>query len=403
MQSEQIDPKWQNPSIIRLVDEGYEVEIVHNHLLIHSVPYLDRDRGIRKGVLVCPLVGGGDNAVPPDHVMSFQGELPYISTGEPFHNLINNSQSVTLFDQFIVNHRLSNKPAGLMRFENYYDKVVHYCTQLVSHARVIDPNADARTGITHPQRDVNSVFLYPESASSRVGIEAVSQRLSGRKVGIIGLGGTGSYILDMVAKTHVEEIHLFDGDIFSDHNSFRSPGAASLDELRLKQLKVDYFDCVYSKMRKGIIPHGYDLNDENLDELSVLDFVFIAIDDGPSRKLITAYLQSVEKPFIDVGIGLALCENGDGLPPSLRGTARVTLATHLKDDHLERHVPYAADNEDLYKSNIQVADINALNAMMAVIRWKQYEGYYSDDSQAHHLNYTIAHSSLTRCEELESI
>jgi hypothetical protein len=34
------------------------------------------------------------------------------------------------------------------------------------------------------------------------------------KIAIIGLGGTGSYVLDLAAKTPVKEIHLFDGDKF---------------------------------------------------------------------------------------------------------------------------------------------------------------------------------------------
>jgi tRNA A37 threonylcarbamoyladenosine dehydratase len=45
------------------------------------------------------------------------------------------------------------------------------------------------------------------------------------------MGGTGSYILDLVAKTAVMEIHLFDGDDFNQHNAFRAPGAASLEDL----------------------------------------------------------------------------------------------------------------------------------------------------------------------------
>ena len=54
----------------------------------------------------------------------------------------------------------------------------------------------------------------------------------------MGLGGTGSYVLDLVAKTPVWEIHLFDGDAFLQHNAFRSPGAPSLDELEAQPPKA---------------------------------------------------------------------------------------------------------------------------------------------------------------------
>ena len=33
--------------------------------------------------------------------------------------------------------------------------------------------------------------------------------------------------------------------------------------------------------------------------------------------------------------------------------------------------------EDDYSSNIQVADLNALNAILAIIRWKRYLGFYA--------------------------
>ena len=51
-----------------------------------------------------------------------------------------------------------------------------------------------------------------------------------KKVVIVGLGGTGGYLLDLLAKTPIEEIHLYDDDIFGTHNAFRAPGAASLDD-----------------------------------------------------------------------------------------------------------------------------------------------------------------------------
>lgn len=67
---------------------------------------------------------------------------------------------------------------------------------------------------------------------------------------IIGLGGTGGYVLDQVAKTPVREIHLFDGDTFDMHNAFRAPGAAT--ESDFGKPKVEYFKAMYSNMHKSI-------------------------------------------------------------------------------------------------------------------------------------------------------
>ena len=71
------------------------------------------------------------------------------------------------------------------------------------------------------------MFLYEDTASSRADIVTINSKLKSLRIGIVGLGGTGSYVLDFVAKTPVKEIHLFDGDTFDQHNAFRAPGAAS--------------------------------------------------------------------------------------------------------------------------------------------------------------------------------
>jgi hypothetical protein len=47
-----------------------------------------------------------------------------------------------------------------------------------------------------------------------------------------------------------------------------------------------------------------------------------------------------------------------------------------------------ARRENIYSSNIQVADLNALNAVMAIIKWKKLKGFYRDLEQENHSTYT---------------
>ena len=97
----------------------------------------------------------------------------------------------------------------------------------------------------------SSVFHYPDMATTRAGIGAATIKPLVDRVAIIGLGGTGSYILDLLAKTPVLEIHLFDGDEFELHNSFRAPGAPAKEDFTNPK-KVDWFGATYDRMRKGI-------------------------------------------------------------------------------------------------------------------------------------------------------
>lgn len=45
--------------------------------------------------------------------------------------------------------------------------------------------------------------------------------------------------------------------------------------------------------------------------------------------------------------------------------------------------------EDVYRTNIQIAELNALNAAIAVIRFKQLRGFYVDDVQGNNFLFDI--------------
>jgi hypothetical protein len=84
-----------------------------------------------------------------------------------------------------------------------------YAAILAGPAAVLKPEASPRI-FAAPEDDDNSVFNYTETASDRAGIGALSELLAEERVAIIGCGGTGSYIFDLIAKTRVCEIRLID-------------------------------------------------------------------------------------------------------------------------------------------------------------------------------------------------
>lgn len=384
--------------IKRLLDEGYEVEVRNGYLLVHAVPYVNAQRVILTGTIVTDLNENVGELLPPkDHQIWFTGEYPCRNTGVPIEAIRNTSESRALWDGFTVHHRFSNKPHGVSNYTDYYSKVKSYSDIITNEAKAIDPSADPRTFKVIPPIEEDSVFKYHDSASSRADILAISAKLAMNRIAIVGLGGTGSYVLDFVAKSPVKEIHLFDGDLFLQHNAFRSPGAASKEILAKKIPKVNYYTMLYEAMRYGIVPHDEYLTDENMDKLSGIDFVFLCVDKGPVRKLISEFLQSQQIPFVDVGMDLQLGPESK----NLIGTCRITMSTPAKSDHFPRYVPMTDESaDDLYRKNIQVADMNALNAALAVIKWKRYCGFYQDLFKVHHTTYSINAQSLTRNEML---
>ena len=119
----------------------------------------------------------------------------------------------------------------------------------------------------------------------------------------------------------MSEIHLYDGDTFSNHNAFRSPGAASLRELKARPLKVAYFRDMYSKMHRGVIAHEDYLDEASVQELRAMSFIFLCLDRGGDKQLIVERLEKWGLPLIDVGMGVDLA--GD----TLRGMARPRSST----------------------------------------------------------------------------
>lgn len=135
--------------------------------------------------------------------------------------------------------------------------------------------------------------------------------------------------------------------------------------------------------RSGIIPHAVNVTEDNIDLLKDLSFVFICIDSNSARGMIISKLKQFEIAFIDVGLGVNVADE------NLVGTLRVTVGTPSKYDHIPNRIGTedAADND--YASNIQIADLNALNALMAVLKWKKLSGFYQDLKEEHHSTYTI--------------
>jgi hypothetical protein len=373
--------------LTRLVEEQYDIEIRNNNLLVHHVPFVTAGGTVEHGILVSELTTNGEATVQPgSHTIWLVGSIPYTHQGQVV-SIVNDTSQHDFGDGLVAHCCMSGKPNG-QHPPDYYVKVSNYVRVLSDYARAIDPSATHTDFPPRASSPDESVFRYHDAATSRAGLSAVTGKLRLDKVAIIGLGGTGAYILDLVAKTPVEEIHLYDDDPLLAHNAFRSPGAASLDELRTNPLKVDYLFTRYDPMRRNIVPHPVRVTAENLEELREMSFVFLAVDSGPVKRTIIEHLHSWNIPFIDCGMGVQRNEN------SLRGMLRVTTGVPGSYEHLERRISFKDEAEDEYDWNIQTADLNMMNAAMAVIRWKKLFGYYVDTKGELNSTYTVARNQM---------
>lgn len=372
----------------KLRSDGFDIEVRLGYLLVKDVPYVNSNKVVTRGVLISRLELANDATVPPqDHVAYWNGEHPCHSDGRQISAIYNPSPPQDLGEGIRADHTFSAKAS----YRNYHHKITAYIARITGEARVLDPSVRAETFPLCLPDDPESMFKYEDTASSRVHLGAFNQKMANQRIGIIGLGGTGSYVLDLVAKTLVKEIHLFDGDIFLQHNAFRAPGAASGQAIARKQKKVSYWAEIYAAMRNGIVTHDHYLDESTLDSLQGVDFFFLCMDSGEAKTHVIGRLESMGLNFIDVGLGVTPYGGSLGgllrvstSTPENRQTARTFIST--KDE---------TDEVNEYSTNIQVVELNALNAAFAVIRWKKLLGFYYDGASEHNSSYSISQNETT--------
>lgn len=375
-----------SPDLARLVQDGFAVRIVHGFLVIGDIPFVDNNAQVQWGSLLCPLdLSGTTTAAPSTHVMCFVGGIPRDKNGHAIDGLVNDGvEKWAATPELTASCGFSQKPpAG--SYCDYYEKVTYYAAMIVGPAQANDPDASPYTCKPVQTDEDDGVFRYVDTFSSRAGLTDLNERLTLDKLVIVGLGGTGAHVLDALAKTPVRTIHLYDGDVFRTHNAFRAPGAATLEDLAAGKKKVDHYTEGYSVMRRGIIPHPVNVAAENVHELLDANFVFLAMDSGPDKKTIVDTLTANGIPFIDTGIGLSREPNG------INGHLRVTTSTPGQSVHLERDglISYFAGVDAEYDTNLQVDELNAIAANLAVIRYKKFLGFYADTEGEHHTVYVV--------------
>jgi Domain of unknown function (DUF6791)/ThiF family len=364
------------------------VDVRDGHVIVTNVPYVDGRARVLRGMLVIPLTTSGERTgPPPDHTAWWSGSAPCHADGSPIARIQAGSGQQELAPGLSVHWRFSSKPLPEGRYPDYYEQFLAYVRIIAHEAQALDQSATAATFAPVETSEEESVFRYLDTASSRAGIRMANAKLELGRVAIVGVGGTGSYVLDLVAKTPVGEIHLFDDDVLLNHNAFRSPGAVSLDELRRRPAKVEYFAVVYDRLHRRVIPHEERLGEYNADALAGMDFVFLCVDGGRAKRALIEWMEAAGIAFVDVGMGL------DERDASIGGIIRVTTSTPEKRAHVweQRRIAFHDPDDDgnEYARNIQVADLNALNACLAVIRWKKLFGFYRDLEGEHYSLYTV--------------
>ncbi len=241
------------------------------------------------------------------------------------------------------------------------------------------------------REQIEKIFRFEIEGEDARDMQDWRSRARGQNIGIVGLGGVGLWILDLMSKTDVRKIRIWDGDEIEGRNLVRAPGWASQEAIG--ENKAEYFGKRYERMRTGISIRGeYWRSDEPADTFDGLDFVFLAVDKTETRTALCEKLEEEKVPFIDVGMGI---ERLDG---QVRGSCQVFFSG---DDpgRWRKGIPTAegAGDEDYHA--LQLADLGALNAALAVGMWRRHIGQYEEETKDWLVRYRIENNDLLKKTE----
>ena len=363
-----------NQDIKQLLEVGYAVTEDAGFLVVRDIPYLDGRGELKQGAIVTTLEDiDGKRVKQRDHQIFFAGSHPHQLDGTPIIGLAGGDTTLSLpgSPDVVVQRSFSNKP-DRGHYLDFFEKIENYVA-------IISGPANVKYGATpYTFRQVEevastSVFKFRDTLTSRAEIGELSARCAEDIVAVIGLGGTGSYVLDFLVKTSVKEVRGFDADDFHVHNAYRSPGQLQSCELGTKKAAV--YQGRYDNFRNGLSLRSRHVDASSVEDLDQVTFAFVCVDKGSARREIFEVLMANRIPFIDVGMGLNRTRG------PINGMLRATYysvedAERLRDLRLAE---LADHPDDEYRVQIQIAELNALNAALAVVKFKQVRGFYFDE------------------------
>ena len=363
----------------RLAAHGFTVTVENDVTTVEPIAYRSKNGGASAGRLVVPCaLGPEESGRPSSHQAWWDGEPPCKVGGQLTRVYLNDEQR-TWTAGVKTHHSFSHKPA-----EGYPD----YYSLVRTYAKIIAEDGDLQWRPTtreagEVRRIGESTLTQQETGLARIGLADLAAVYQEQRVSIVGTGGTGCFILDLVSKCPVRQIRIYDHDIIERHTALRWPGPTPPPEIYYGTPKSEYLALQYSKWHRDVKGYRQKVDRDSASRVAtVSDCVFVAIDDGESRREIIEGI-GAGTTVIDCGVDIA--RNTAGLV----GTARVSRlqASDERREDVKARLPVERKENAEYRQNQQLAEMNALNACLAVLAWKESIGIYASWGAGEHRKY----------------
>lgn len=122
------------------------------------------------------------------------------------------------------------------------------------------------------------------------------------KIGIVGLSGGGSHIVQQLAHLGFKNFVLSDDDIITGSNLNRLVGG-TLADVRLKRAKVEIAERVINNLHADAAIIGHKKRwEEAMNDLMVCDLIIGCVDKFCTRRALEAFCRRHMIPFVDIGM-----------------------------------------------------------------------------------------------------
>ena len=358
---------------------GWTIEVHQNQISVGEVPYRKKEGEAGICQLSVETHDDGLSMKAPEHASgaSHAAKLcgvvdgrAYRADGEPVGNVLWTDGA----NECVISIKLD---CG--EYVNAWHALIVYTVGIAGEVGVEE------------REQIERIFEFEIEGEDARDMRNWRDRARGQRIGIIGVGGVGLWILDLMSKTEVSEISIWDGDEIEGRNLVRAPGWASQDAIGKN--KAEYYGEHYRRMRKGISVHTeYFQPDDPADAFGDLDFVFLAIDKTEIRTALCEKLEQTGVPFVDVGMGI---ERRQG---RVRGSCQVFYSGE-DSGRWRIGIPTVegVGEEEYYE--LQLADLGALNAALAVGTWRRHIEQYEEEKKDWLIRYSIESNELLKRTE----
>ncbi len=206
-------------------------------------------------------------------------------------------------------------------------------------------------------------------------------------VAIVGLGGVGAWIADIVVKADPKEIHGWDYDCIEPKNILRMPGGLD-PNVWIGRPKADWFQETYSLIHTNVHAHNVKVSSENVHKvIEGTSFAFVAVDEADDRMMVCDALANTGIPF--VVSGLSLVREDKQIKVSMR-----IVAAHVGVSSWREAIPQVGQaGQDDYGS-LDLPDVYSMNAGWAIQSWRKMRGQFWQEQREECLDYSASDQSL---------